>query len=1560
MGAGSRRWELGETDNPRRLVPGDGEQLRASARELRDHSSTHTAIADGHRTLPNTGWAGAAADQYAATVTQRITRHDRAADATRDAAAALEDYADSVDWAHRRAAEAIDLHDADTTTSSGNGRDPAGNAAPQAAPPDPQARRAEARDLLDFTRGQLGTIAEDTRVRVRRAHDLLPDPTPALTPTDPALAHTAPAAFGTGTPPAGGRTVTVQPGDTLSGIAHRELGAASRWPEIAALNPAITNPDLIFPGQRLTLPGSGEGHNPQERCDPQPPNQPDDRQPPNQQPERPDTTPPPSPPPATPPVTPAPTTPAVPPTPTTPTPTTPPAPTPPHAPPGPDSSTTPEPREPAPTTTPTPSPEPSPPAPSTSPAPEDSGTPETHGPAPAPPPAAPTFPPLPTPRPDPYLPSPLEPPPTTESEPAQPAPPAQPPPAAPEEPGPPPTTPESTPESTSPTAPPPQNTTTPPGETTPGPTTPGLTTPPPPSPDDADPNPDTGPNHAGPDPGPDTSPQPGAPPHPDPDADPDADPDSDSDSDSAPEGTTPSPVADHGGDGEDADPEAGIDLGPGLLLVGGLGAVAAGAVLLARRRDAAAYRPGSSPGTGTPPDSLDRHRNALPPIVRRLATAYRWVRTPPAGADTPPRPAAPSPSPAPPSRAPSGVQHPGGGPWPRFALPVGITPDRTTALVDLAATPALALHGDRVPDIARGVLLTCLTPPPGRGDRRPFAHVVLPAADAAHLLGDTHDQPFPVPLPAGLHVVDHIDAALNVLERWPHPAAHDQPGDARTVSDDAMAPLPGGSPPVVLIATAPRPHTRPSDRLHRILAARRGHAVGAVLLGGVLGVWPDLTHIDAGPDATVHTATGLAQVPAGTRLFVAPAPETRDLLAALTAPPPTIDPPGATGPTHLHDPDEPDQPGDHDSSRRRPHPVGPPVYDDAASTAATAPTRHHVDPAPPGVGFQAVEPAERASTPAPSRPPRPARARPWLPFGVYHGQPVLLDLAATHGFGLTGPGAAAVIRALLLRLLDQQPPAVFVVPADTANELFGQRHDRWPAGVRVTPDPFTALQVTEAELTRRSCTAPPHTSWPLWLVIAPAPTTTPARHRLDATLTAGRPLGIGAILTGWWAPGFSCHIDDSHRVTQHTPPDHDPAGATPGHPDERNSPVTPARLLGAHLHTCSTAELLGALAHQDRAHQDLAHQDPPPIDDDEPTTPIGGCGAPPGHEHRSRQDTGSGADADEDPGRNHRQADAPGEHQARGAVHRTTQRAHRRHAARAQTTATDPDPPLQLSILGPTILRHTPQPDTARPSGEDGAPTGMIIDRLGPRATELLVYLAVHPNGVHRDTLVAALWPDADRARPTNALNATLARLRKTLRATGNPHRAQAITHTGDRYQLDPDLITVDYWAFLIAAADITHPDPHHRAHACDTAIRTYQGHLAADLTSEWLITLREATRRRYFDALTTLARLTIHTDPERTLDLLETARNLEPLKEGIYRDIMRIQARLNRPDAAEHTLALLRAQLADIDTEPDDETLRLAATIRARTTQHDLTEPATEPGTRPPQPHRRVDTPPS
>ncbi len=46
---------------------------------------------------------------------------------------------------------------------------------------------------------------------------------------------------------------------------------------------------------------------------------------------------------------------------------------------------------------------------------------------------------------------------------------------------------------------------------------------------------------------------------------------------------------------------------------------------------------------------------------------------------------------------------------------------------------------------------------------------------------------------------------------------------------------------------------------------------------------------------------------------------------------------------------------------------------------------------------------------------------------------------------------------------------------------------------------------------------------------------------------------------------------------------------------------------------------------------------------------------------------------------------------------------------------------------------------------------------------ELLAFLALHPDGVRRDAVIAAVWPDTGRHRPANNLSALLNRLRAAL-----------------------------------------------------------------------------------------------------------------------------------------------------------------------------------------------------
>jgi nucleoid-associated protein YgaU len=50
--------------------------------------------------------------------------------------------------------------------------------------------------------------------------------------------------------------VRIQPGDSLWKLARRHLGSGSRWNELVASNPAISDPNRIQPGTLLIVPTS--------------------------------------------------------------------------------------------------------------------------------------------------------------------------------------------------------------------------------------------------------------------------------------------------------------------------------------------------------------------------------------------------------------------------------------------------------------------------------------------------------------------------------------------------------------------------------------------------------------------------------------------------------------------------------------------------------------------------------------------------------------------------------------------------------------------------------------------------------------------------------------------------------------------------------------------------------------------------------------------------------------------------------------------------------------------------------------------------------------------------------------------------------------------------------------------------------------------------------------------------------------------------------------------------------------------------------------------------------
>ncbi|WP_245950694.1 BTAD domain-containing putative transcriptional regulator [Saccharothrix carnea] len=599
---------------------------------------------------------------------------------------------------------------------------------------------------------------------------------------------------------------------------------------------------------------------------------------------------------------------------------------------------------------------------------------------------------------------------------------------------------------------------------------------------------------------------------------------------------------------------------------------------------------------------------------------------------------------------------------------------------------------------------------------------------------------------------------------------------------------------------------------------------------------------------------------------------------------------------------------------------------------------------------------------------------PVLPVGVRDGREIAVDLAAAHGLGLLGAGAPAAVRALLVTILSTaftatHRRATVVVPADDLAVLFGRRVAQapLPAGVRVAADLDAALDMLESETLVRVGRLP-LTGRPWGPVVLAARAPGRQARRLQAVLDNGSTVGVTGLLLGQWSAGLTAYVRGDGTIST----------TSPG----LGEPLRGARVFG--LGDDHLADLLDLLRHADPGDEpeftDTAGDEPHPavvprphivVDDFVTVEPVdtvvdrGASTADRGDtvgEDMLAVGTTQAPVADTDPelwaalSNDDRRGDGqleilrpepapatspglrlrpvqPVRHDADHATRNTAEgHRHGRPAGSPPQGSAESrevsSAPLRVSVLGPPRVCWRPAPATP----DDEAAEREITSAFQPRLRELLVFLALHPDGASREALVAALWATSPPERTTNAMNTALSRLRRALAAaTGNALSDLVVVGEG-RYRLDLELVEVDYHHFAAAVAArraaVTDAD---RVEAYRRIVDSYTGPLADGLSTDWIETAREAIRRDAIDAVAALARALVEHDPQQTLDLLEIARAFDPHNELIYRDIMRLQERLGQLDAIPRTLTLLTTRLAEIDDRPTHQTVDLADRLRRR-----------------------------
>lgn len=182
--------ELGETTDPRGLIPGDASEIRKSTENLTTYASTLVRIGEGLQRLDTGGWTGDAADRFQEYFDGEPGRWVTCGDAFHSAATAINRYADTLEWAQGEAQRAIELWQGsqqatrqaraqyEQASQQAAEQAAASGAAPPAMPPfdDPgEPKRREARAVLDNARTQLASAGDQATSVVDEAQQHAPE-----------------------------------------------------------------------------------------------------------------------------------------------------------------------------------------------------------------------------------------------------------------------------------------------------------------------------------------------------------------------------------------------------------------------------------------------------------------------------------------------------------------------------------------------------------------------------------------------------------------------------------------------------------------------------------------------------------------------------------------------------------------------------------------------------------------------------------------------------------------------------------------------------------------------------------------------------------------------------------------------------------------------------------------------------------------------------------------------------------------------------------------------------------------------------------------------------------------------------------------------------------------------------------------------------------------------------------------------------------------------------------------------------------------------------------------
>ncbi|MEP6696269.1 MAG: BTAD domain-containing putative transcriptional regulator [Pseudonocardiales bacterium] len=242
----------------------------------------------------------------------------------------------------------------------------------------------------------------------------------------------------------------------------------------------------------------------------------------------------------------------------------------------------------------------------------------------------------------------------------------------------------------------------------------------------------------------------------------------------------------------------------------------------------------------------------------------------------------------------------------------------------------------------------------------------------------------------------------------------------------------------------------------------------------------------------------------------------------------------------------------------------------------------------------------------------------------------------------------------------------------------------------------------------------------------------------------------------------------------------------------------------------------------------------------------------------------------------------------------------------AEPAPSAPEELLVICCLGEFTLRT--------PSGE------VSLAGLKPRPQELLRLLAARAGkAVHREGLVAALWPEAELSAGMHNLHTAVSALRRFLDSTVG--REGLIARDGAGYRLAaPELVMVDVLVFAQAVRDGRTTEGPARERALCLVLSSYGGDLlAGDGTVEWVVQARQELRGEYVDAATALARLQLAAgSPREAARACQAGLRADRYRDELWRLLIQALARCDDHAASARARRSYEAVLAELGVPPE------------------------------------------